>query len=562
VELRHYAAVLWRWLWLILLGGFLAGGSSYLVSSSTQPVYAASTTLLVNQAQTPGTVAYNDVLTSQQLAKTYGELIHKRPVLEAAISELKLTTTPDQLDKSLSVRVVTATMLLELTAEDTDRQRAADVANAVAGAFIAESQRVQLGQATTSRDTLQQQLKLLERDIISTSADLDRLRASTDSRTPEARQAEISRLQSNLSQFQLTYSQLLKSDQDMRLAEAKALSSVVVAEPAIAAANPVRPKVMQNVLLAVLVGLMLAAGVALLIEYLDDTMQSSEDIQRVLGVPVLGYVVRLKKKDVGQLASLTTQSPRSPVVEAFRVLRTNLQFSMLDRPGNAIMVTSSSPKEGKTTTVVNLAQVMAQTGKRVIVVDTDLRRPSLHRYFNLKNDVGLTNALLDPLALDQGALRAIGVSNLMVLTSGPLPPNPAELLGGSRMAALIDSLKLRADVVLFDTPPALLVTDPALLAGMMDGILMVVDSSATRADGLARAREALERGGGSGKILGALLNKLSSRSGGSSYYYNYQHYYGHDRDADTGNGSSHGSSNGKTGKTSVPGPSGDSRKTM
>ncbi len=541
MELRHYVSVLRRWSWLIVLGTVLAAGSSYLVSLNMPKLYEASTTLLVNQAQTPGIVAYNDVLTSQQLVKTYSELIHKRPVLQNALSDLRLPYTPERLDRMLTVRAIRDTMLLELKAESIDPQQAAGVANAVAQAFIEEVRRTQMGQAAQSRDALQEELQAVQRDIRSTSDQMDRLRNDHGGRTPEALQTEVGRLQSALSQYQLTYSQLLKSEQDMRLAEAKAFGSVTVAEPAAPNAIPVKPKVAQNVLLAALVGLMLAVGVALLIEYLDDTVKSGEDVVALLGVPALGYVMRLKGREAEALATLAEEDSRSPLAEAFRVLRTNLQFSLLDRPGRALLVTSSGPREGKTTTAANLAQVMARAGQKVILVDADLRRPSLHRYFGMRNDEGLTTAMLEPGFLGAASARPTRVENLTVLTSGPLPPNPSELLSSQRMASLVESLKGLADVVLFDSPPALAVSDPSVLARLVEGVMVVVDTGKTRADALRETRQVLERAAGPGKLLGAVLNKLGPHSGSYSYYYNFYHQdYGYE-----GNGNGNG--NGQNG---------------
>ena len=546
MELRHYLAFLRRWLWLILLGGTLAAGSSYLVSDSMARVYEASTTLLVNQAQTPGVVAYNDVLTSERLTKTYGELIRKRPVLEDALAELKLPFSPERLNAMLSVRVVRDTMLLELKAESTDPQQAADIANAVARAFIKESRLAGLGQAALSRDALREQLQTLEANIRTASTQIDELRAATRDLTPEARQAEIGRLQNALTQYQLTYSQLLKSEQDMQLAEARAFSSVSVAEPAMVNPVPVRPKVAQNVVLAALVGLMLATGVVLLMEYVDDTVKSGEEVLALLGVPALGYVARLRGREVEALSTLPEKDPCSPAVEEFRVLRTNLQFAMMDWPGRALLVTSSGPKEGKTTTAVNLALVMARAGQKVILVDADLRRPALHRQFGMKNEEGLTTALLEPNSVGTASVRPTQVENLSVVTSGPLPPNPSELLSSRRMATLVEWLKGLADVVLFDSPPALVVSDPSVLARLVDGIVIVVDTGRTRAGALRGTREALERAAGPGKLLGAVLNKVSRQSG----YYSYRYQgYGHE-----GNGNGNVNKVRRRGEGKVPSP--------
>lgn len=534
MELRHYASILWRWAWLIVLCTVLAAGAGFAFSNTQPKVYESSTRLLVNQAETLDRVGYQDILTSQQLTKTFSELLRTRPVLENALADLGLQLTPEQFGRTVRVQAVRDTMLLTLTASSTDPKHAADAANAVASAFIKENRKAQLGAAADSRSTLQAQLDSLDRDIKSTSDQIDRLRSASASLTPEARQSEISRLQATLSQYQLTYTQLLKSEQEMRLAESKAYSSLRVVEPAGPSVDPVSPKTAQNTLLAALIGLMLAVGYVVVTEYLDDTVKTGDDVQQALGAPALGFVGRFKRRKGEGNLTLIEMGTHSPAVEAFRILRTNIDFTMLDRPGKAILVTSAAPGEGKTTTTVNLAQVMAQAGRRVILVDADLRRPSVHRWFDLRNDAGLTTALLsDQLSLP-GALRSGGMDNLQVITSGPIPPNPAEILGSPRMARLVEELRGMADVVLFDCPPALAVSDPTILSGRVDGVLVVVDSARTRAGALDHLAETLERAGSGEKILGAVLNKLSSRSGG--YYYTYQRYgYGPDqRDGENG----------------------------
>jgi len=506
------------------LGSVLAAGTSYAVSKSTAPVYESATTLLVSQAQTPGTVAYNDVLTSERLTKTYGELIRKRPVLDSALQELALPYSPGELNGKLNVRVVRDTMLLELRVEDTNPQRAADIANAVAKAFIEENRQVQMGQAILSRDALREQLTALERDIQMVSQQMDQLRSSPDGRPAETREAEIARLQNTLSQHQLTYSQLLRSEHDMRIAESKAYSSVSIAEPAEPALFPSKPKTSQNVAMAALVGLVLAVGAVLLLEYLDDTVKDAEDVEQQLGAPTLGFVLRLEKGQLGSLSSLVEGKPLAPIMEAFRVLRTNLQFALLNHPGKAILVTSTGPGEGKTTVVFNLAKSMANAGMNVVVVDADLRRPTLHRLFGEKNDVGLTTALLLAQKPPEEVIRPTNLPSLKFVPSGPLPPNPGELLGSARMVSLVRWLRDRADVVIFDSPPVLPVADPGILASAVDGVVVVVDSGRTRAGALARTRQALERAGNADKLLGAVINKLTSRTAGYHHYYYYQHY--------------------------------------
>ncbi|WP_129676924.1 CpsD/CapB family tyrosine-protein kinase [Candidatus Chloroploca sp. Khr17] len=200
---------------------------------------------------------------------------------------------------------------------------------------------------------------------------------------------------------------------------------------------------------------------------------------------------------------ITLRDPGSPAAEAFRTLRTNLLFSSLDRPLHTLLVTSTAPDEGKSTTLANLAVTMAQAEQRVLIVDCDLRRPSLHTIFGLPNERGLTSAVL---AQDDGPLpiQPTSVPGLHVLTSGPLPPRPADLLGSRRMGALIERMRSEAEIVLFDTPPVVAVTDAATLASRVDGVLLVLHAGQTRRDRAREARRLLEQV--KANIVGVVLN--------------------------------------------------------
>jgi len=203
---------------------------------------------------------------------------------------------------------------------------------------------------------------------------------------------------------------------------------------------------------------------------------------------------------------ITVADPRSPVSEAYRTLRTNLDFSSLDKPIKTMLVTSAGPEEGKSTVLANLAVITAQTGRKVILVDCDLRRPTLHYIFNLKNDVGLTTMVVDDAAMESPPLQDTGVEGLQLVSSGPLPPNPSELLGSRRMGDIIADLLERADVVLFDAPPVVAVTDAAVLATKVDGVLLVVNAGGTKRDYARAAKARLEKV--NANLLGAVLNNV------------------------------------------------------
>jgi non-specific protein-tyrosine kinase len=213
---------------------------------------------------------------------------------------------------------------------------------------------------------------------------------------------------------------------------------------------------------------------------------------------------------------ITLNDPRSPAAEAYRGLRTNLMFYSLDHPISTLVVTSPVPGEGKSTVLANLAVTLAQGGHDTIIVDCDLRKPSQHEVWNLKNDHGLTTMLLDAAEFEQPALQAVGIDHLQVLTTGPLPPNPADVIGSRRMDEAIAALKQRAEYVLFDAPPALAVTDAALLGHKLDGVLLVLRAGTSRRDHAARAKQELARV--NVPIIGTVLVNVPRDNAMNTYY--------------------------------------------
>jgi non-specific protein-tyrosine kinase len=212
-------------------------------------------------------------------------------------------------------------------------------------------------------------------------------------------------------------------------------------------------------------------------------------------------------------ALVTLTEPRSPAAEAFRTLRTNLIFSGLDRPLTTLLVTSAAPEEGKSLTLANLAVTMAQGGRKTILVDCDLRRPRQHELFGAPAEPGLTSMILDN--RDEPALAGTSVENLSLLPAGPLPPNPADLLSSRRMESLISTLKSRADIVLFDAPPIVVVTDAALLASKLDGVLLMVSAGRTKREHALRAKELLEKA--HVHLVGAVLTNAAVDTSVSTY---------------------------------------------
>jgi len=525
IELRQYLHIIRKWLWLLILATLLAGGAAYLVSANMSPVYRASATLLINEADSPTSATYQDILSSERTARTYSELLRKRPILEGTAERLGLEVMDVRdLPFAVDVKPIRDTQLIELGVESDDRSLAAQAANTIPQVFIKQYEAIQSRRFASSKENLSQQMAGLEEDIKGTEEAIARLKESSD----VSDRAERARLESLLAQHRSSHSSIVQSYEEVRLAEARSLDNVIVVEPAEVPQRPIRPRKLLNTLLASMVGCMLALGIVFVTEYLDDTIKSPSDISEALGLTSLAIIPRIPGRGLGDRL-ITVGHSRSPTSEAFRTLRTNIQFSSPDRPLKTLLVTSASPSEGKSLTVANLGVVMAQAGQRVILVDSDLRRPTLHRIFELPNESGLTNALFhDGSDVGRYLQDAEAVENLSILTSGPLPPNPSELLGSERMRDLIEKLKAHGEMIVFDSPPTLPVTDAAVLTNLVDGTVLVTDAGTTRRGLAERAKTGLDQVGAN--ILGASLNRISLNGGSGHYYYYYYYYYYADGD--------------------------------
>lgn len=307
---------------------------------------------------------------------------------------------------------------------------------------------------------------------------------------------------------------------------------VSVVEEALAPGAPVSPRRLVNTMLGVVLLLLASAGVVLVIEYLDDTVKSSEDAAERIGLPVLARIEQFGRMQNARDQLQAANRPRSTIAEAYRAARTNLSYAIdLGRDRRLVLVTSPGPGEGKTTTTANLAVVFGLAGHRVCVMDTDLRRPTIHKVFGVDNTKGLTTLLLarEP-DIDRALVRSL-YTNVTVLPSGPLPPNPSELLGSARMQEILDGLRERFDVVLMDSPPALVVTDASVLGMLADGLVIVARAGKTRMGELRATVAELAQTGR--PIAGLMLNRVGARESGY-YYYQYGRGYGAEEEREPG----------------------------
>ncbi len=513
MELREYWAIVRRWWWLLLVCMVLGAGTAYVVSINTEPTYEASALLMIGGSLEQVDPTTGDMQTSQRLAQTYAELVKTRTILDAVVRELGLPRRPD-----VTVSIPSNTQMLRITVADSIPSRAAAAANELGRQLVLQSPSAPERQEQAYREYVHQQIAELQDEMDALS------RAIVAENEGGADPDRIKRLEEELNARRTAWSTLLT------YLKGSSINEVRIFEEAVAPIAPTKPKVMQNTLLAAVVGLMLAGGAAFLIEYLDDSVRDQRDVTDLLGLPMLGVVGALGEGQ--QLPTVLAENePRSPLAEAFRMVRTNLSYALPAQEGaRRYLVTSAGPTEGKTTVTANLATVMAQAGQRVILVDADLRRPTLYKAFGVPSKPGLTSYLAGMVASVDDILIDTEVDGVRMLSCGPLPPNAAELLNSARMEQLLDELDDRCDVVLLDSPPLLAVADAAILACMVSGVILVLEAGTTRLEGAAAAMDVLSKAGA--KVLGAVLNnvKLRRRGYGSDYYYYYYYYASHDGD--------------------------------
>ncbi|MCP4267903.1 MAG: polysaccharide biosynthesis tyrosine autokinase, partial [Candidatus Brocadiaceae bacterium] len=282
----------------------------------------------------------------------------------------------------------------------------------------------------------------------------------------------------------------------------------------------IKPKKKRNVLLGAILGLFVGVGLAFFLEYLDNTIKRPEDVEQYLDIQLLGIIEK-----VGTKASpsdlITHELPKSVIAEAFRSVRTGVMFSLIDKPSKLIMVTSAVQGEGKTFIASNLAYSIAQTGKKTLLVDTDLRKPRLNEVFKVERKPGLSNHLIGVDNFDS-IVKASLAPDLSIITCGIIPPNPSEILESSSLEKFCDTVRDKFDIVIFDTPPAMTVTDAVVLSKNMDGVILTIKSGSTAKNTVKRCISKLTSS--KCEVLGAIINYVDIVKGGYYYHY-YAHYY-------------------------------------
>ena len=331
--------------------------------------------------------------------------------------------------------------------------------------------------------------------------------------------------------------------EEARIGEASKLSKIRIIDRAIANESPIKPNKSQNIIFGLILGIVLGIGFSILIELLDNTVKSIEQIER-RGLVILAMIPAISNHKNGkrnrnknqnrvieneknfekmQRRLITYEDPKSPISEAYRSLRTSLMYTKVDKKCNVILVSSPGPGEGKTTTIANLAITYANLGKKTLLIDSDLRKPVIHNVFNIDKNSGLTSYLSGSLDINE-IINKSDIDNLDLVTSGVIPPNPSELLDSNEMINFIDNVRKDYDIVLFDSPPLVAVTDAFVLLKYINQFILVVRPGKTERGALERVISSTIQS--NAKITGVVMNAMSEEhSYGSGYYYNYYQYY-------------------------------------
>ena len=491
-DLRDYGRTVWRQRKMILVVMVVAVGAALALSAIQTPVYEATADILI-QPSGSQQILSSSGQGSQDAARnvdTEMAVLESRVVKIAA--EKRLGHEPD-----VSVSNDTTSDVVSVSARSTNARRAALDANGYAAAYVA------LRRAQNVDDLVQAGAQI-QAKITEIDGRLPGLRSGS----PELTTAEQQRafLQQQLDQLQV-------SANLNQVGGARVLAKADVPD------SPVLPQPLRNAAIALMLGLLLGIGLAFLREYLDDSIKSREDLELATGqLPVLGQIPSApgwRDRNLPYVA--TIEAPNSQTAEGYRTLRTSIQFLGVDRTLNSVQVTSAHAGEGKSTTLANLAVAFARAGRGVTIICCDLRRPRIHEFFGLSNEVGFTSLLLGEVTVSDALQPVPGEANLFVLSAGPPPPNPSELLSSARAREVVASIERSSDLVLIDSPPVLPVSDALIVSGMVDATLLVASAKGSSRRALHRAVEVLRQVDAS--LVGTVLNNAESQETYGVYGY-------------------------------------------
>jgi non-specific protein-tyrosine kinase len=496
-----------KWAIPIIVVTILGAAASYVVSRRLTPIYAATGSVLVIAG--PGESVGSGSSNAPNATATAASLLTEPTLLQQVISTLHLNMTPDELSKNVSATAGTSTELVDVTANDPSPTRAAAIANALMSAYVAEVNAANFQRIAKAGAAIEGPISTLQ-----TTINQEEQQLAADQRAHQditALQAAITANTSELNQLSLQLGAF-------QAAQAQTLGAVSVAQPAPVPSTPASPRVLLNTIVGGLAALLLAGGAAYALEFFGQGLKTAEDVRERLGLPCLGVVPKFRHISGAGKPRAVNERHDEAVREAYRRLRINLLFATPDTDLKSVVITSVRAGEGKTCTAANLAVALASAERRVLLVDADLRKPDQHRLFQTSLEGGLSELILKrPTAahVQVNGFRPTQFENLSLLTSGTVPPNPSELLASKRAMTLFQSIGPQQDMIVIDTAPAGLVTDPLSIAAGASATILVVEAGKTKAPAAAHAIDALREVGAN--VIGIVLNKTSRRVGAGYY---------------------------------------------
>jgi capsular exopolysaccharide synthesis family protein len=521
LELRDYLNVIRARKWVIIQAVLIVTLTAVVVSLLQPPTYQGEAKLLITDKDA-GAAIFGTAIgelsgAPERGLQTQVQLIQLRPLAERTIRKLGLNTEPEKLLAKIAVTAVGQTNVITLTATDGDAEQASAIANAMAESYVEWSKETKRESIKAAADEVDRRLSATRDELLVLGRKVNEQNAKSATSTTGGNEFKA--------ELQIAiglYTTLAEKLETLRVNEQLEVGSGRVVSTAVVNAVPIAPKPVRNGGLGLAVGLVFGLGMAFLYEYLDNTIKSTEEAEKLYGAPVLGHIPA-EKFEKGESRRLTiVQHPGSPAAEAYRVLRNSLDFVNFEHSIQTLLVASAAPSEGKSTVAANLAAGLTQAGKKVVLLNCDFRRPTTDQFFAVNNLIGLSDVLLGTNTL-KSALQRPGDDQLLVLTSGKMPPNPSELLGSQKMSDLLESLKEWADWVIIDSPPLLAVADAAALARWVDGVLVVTRGGTSTREAAKKGREMLEKVGA--RVSGVAVWGLEESAGARGYGYYYDGYY-------------------------------------
>ena len=505
MEIKAYIIPLIKWWKLLIAAAVVASISSFIVTSMQPSIYSSRTTLVIGRSIEDPNPTTNQFMLDRQLAAIYADLANRELIKNETMSALGITWLPEY-----EAVAVPDSQLLEISVVDTNPARAQAVANELANQLILNSptgpqsdQQTRQAFINAQLDSFQTQIEETQNEI----KDLQQLLGELNSASQIAdTQDQIAALQTKLNSLQATYASFLANAQQ----GASNIISVMI--PAELPAYPIGPNKILISFVAAVAGMVFAAGTAYLIEFSANTINTSDEAAKLLQTSVLGIIPEIKAES---MVKYVLEFPFSPAAESFRSLRTNIEYTGVDRPIKTIMISSPGMAEGKSTIATNLAMMLARSEKKVILMGADLRRPASNGVLENHDTSGLSDIFLGNINLEE-ALQPFEDGNMLVLPAGSPTPNPTELLGSNKMSQILSELREKADFIIVDGSP-FLVADASVMAARVDGVILVAQIDHTRKDALSDAGEKIKRVGG--HLLGVILNRVNLESSYASKYY-------------------------------------------